>query len=85
MSISMTAKNNSNVSNDDIIEKIGKALEKKGFKSHASQSEIVVKDTTKKEVLDIINSLIEKDDITRLLEVVETKKTVYVRKKISTR
>ena len=58
---------------------------KKKKKFQSSQSEIVVKDSTKKEIVEIISSLIAKDDLSLVLEVVETKKSVYIRKKVSTK
>ena len=69
---------------NSIIEDIGKALKKKKLDFTSSQSEIVVNNTTKKEVLDIISSLIDKDDLHMVLEVVETKKSVYIRKRVNT-
>lgn len=85
MSAIIASKINSSNSYANIIEDIGKLLEKKKKKFQSSQSEIVVKDTTKKEIVEIISSLIAKDDLTLVLEVVETKKSVYIRKKVSTK
>ena len=85
MSSSIASKINSSSSYPTIIEDITKLLGKKKKKLQSSQSEIVVKDTTKKEIVDIISSLIAKDDLSLVLEVVETKKSVYIRKKVSTK
>ena len=85
MSSSIASKINSSSSYPTIIEDIVKLLGKKKKKFQSSQSEIVVKDTTKKEIVDIISSLIAKDGLSLVLEVVETKKSVYIRKKVSTK
>lgn len=85
MSSSIASKINSSSSYQSIIADIVKLLEKKKMKFQSSQSEIVVKDTTKKEIVNIISSLIAKDDLSIVLEVVETKKSVYIRKKVSTK
>ena len=85
MSSSIASKINSSSSYSTIIEDITKLLGKKKKKFQSSQSEIVVKDSTKKEIVEIISSLIAKDDLSLGLEVVETKKSVYIRKKVSTK
>ena len=85
MSSSIASKINSSSSYPTIIEDIVKLLGKKKKKFQSSQSEIVVKDSTKKEIVEIISSLIAKDDLSLVLEVVETKKSVYIRKKVSTK
>ena len=85
MSSSIASKINSSSSYPTIIEDITKLLGKKKKKFQSSQSEIVVKDSTKKEIVDIISSLIAKVDLSLVLEVVETKKSVYIRKKVSTK
>ena len=83
MSSSIAKKINSAKANTNIIDSICKALEEKKISYTKSQSEIVIKDHTKKRIMNIIDTLIDKNNISLLLDVVETKKTVYIRKKIS--
>lgn len=84
MSSSIATKINSSSVYNSIIKDIEKLLEKKKINFQASQSEIVAKKTTKKEIVDIISSLIGKEDLPVVLEIVETKKSVYIRKRVNT-
>lgn len=84
MNSSIAAKINSSSAYNNIIQDIEKVLKKKKLKFQSSQSEIVVKNTTKKEIADIISSLIERKDLPMVLEIVETKKSVYIRKRVNT-
>ena len=84
MNSSIATKINSSSVYNSIIKDIEKILKKKKLKFQSSQSEIVVNATTKQEIVDIISSLIEKKDLPMVLEIVETKKSVYIRKRVNT-
>lgn len=70
---------------ETIIKDVCTLLEKKKIKFQSSQSEIMVKDKTKKDMVKLISSLIELNDLPKVLEIVEAKKTVYIRQKVSTK
>ena len=85
MSSKVAEKIKSSDADKDIMADICAALEKKKIDfQKSSQSEIMIKGQKKKEILSIIKPLVGEDNFSILLEVVETKKTVYIRKKIST-
>ena len=85
MSSKVAEKIKSSDTDKNIMADICAVLEKKKIDfQKSSQSEIMIKDQKKKEILSIIKPLVGEDNFSILLEVVETKKTVYIRKKIST-
>ena len=68
----------------NLMEDIKSLLTSKGMTFSASQSEIVVQKQTKKKVCKLIESLpVPASTLKLLLEVVETNKNVYVRKRVN--
>lgn len=66
-----------------ILDDVAKVLTKNSVKFSASQAEIVIKDRKKKEICGLISSLpIDDCTLKCLLDVVEAKKKLYIRKRI---
>ena len=66
-----------------ILDDVAKVLTKNSVKFSASQAEIVIKDRKKKEICGLISSLpIDACTLKCLLDVVEAKKKLYIRKRI---
>lgn len=65
----------------NIMADIGTALDKKKIQYKKSQSEIVVKNSTKKAINTVISSLIPEDDKKLLLDIIGVNDKVYIRKK----
>ena len=66
----------------DIMSLINTKLFDEGLVYYASQKEILIPNRSKEEVLKIIYSLpIDADTLLILVDVIEAKKTVYIRKK----
>lgn len=66
-----------------ILDDVAKVLTKNSVKFSASQAEIVIKDRKKKEICGLISSLpIDTCTLKCLLDVVEAKKKLYIRKRI---
>lgn len=60
---------------------ISSLLKKKKITHTHSTNEIIVSSSTKKEITSIIDSLIDNASRDILLDIVEAKKSVYIRKK----
>lgn len=70
------------ISSTTAINDICKLFDKKKIKYEASQAEIVVHGKKKKEIKKLISSLkIDKIDV--VLDIVETKKKLYIRQRIA--
>ena len=68
----------------NLMEDIKSLLTSKGMTFSASQSEIVVQNQTKKKVSKLIGSLpVPASTLKLLVEVVETNKSVYIRKRVN--
>ena len=68
----------------NLMEDIKSLLTSKGMAFSASQSEIVVQKQTKKKVCKLIGSLpVPASTLKLLVEVVETNKCVYIRKRVN--
>ena len=68
----------------NLMEDIKSLLTSKGMTFSASQSEIVVQKQTKKKVCKLIESLpVPASTLKLLVEVVETNKCVYIRKRVN--
>ena len=68
----------------NLMEDIKSLLTSKGMTFSASQSEIVVQKQTKKKVCKLIGSLpVPASTLKLLVEVVETNKCVYIRKRVN--
>lgn len=66
-----------------ILDDIAGVLKKNSVKFNASQAEIVIENRTKKEICGLISSLpIDACTLKCLVDVVEAKKKLYIRKRI---
>lgn len=72
----------SSTAGSNIIKEISAILKEKKVDYSETHSQIIVKNLTKKKVIGYLKSIAKENDLALLVDIVETKKKVYIRKRI---